>query len=272
MPGSRRTARPWTSPWTAHPTTSRRSAATSRSCRARSTASRWSIWTTAPRRRSRPPSSKRSTMPTATNMPTSIAGCTSCPTRRRTLTRRPARRSGASSTRRSTEEIVFTSNTTSAINTVAYGYGMPQDRRGRRDRALHHGAPFQHRAVALHPRASGSQAGLGAGRRFRRAALKALEKRLTPRTKLWPSPRCRMRWAPSRRSRRSWRIAHARGIPVLVDGSQSAVHMPVDVQDIGLRLLRLHRPQGLRAVRHRRALRQARTCSTRCGRSRAAAR
>ena len=28
-------------------------------------------------------------------------------------------------------------------------------------------------------------------------------------------------------------IAHARGIPVLVDGSQAAVHMPVDVQDLG---------------------------------------
>jgi cysteine desulfurase/selenocysteine lyase len=29
------------------------------------------------------------------------------------------------------------------------------------------------------------------------------------------------------------RLAHARGIPVLVDGSQAAVHLPVDVQDIG---------------------------------------
>jgi cysteine desulfurase / selenocysteine lyase len=29
------------------------------------------------------------------------------------------------------------------------------------------------------------------------------------------------------------RIAHARGIPVLIDGSQGAVHLPVDVQDIG---------------------------------------
>lgn len=28
------------------------------------------------------------------------------------------------------------------------------------------------------------------------------------------------------------RIAHERGIPVLVDGSQGAVHMPVDVRDI----------------------------------------
>jgi cysteine desulfurase/selenocysteine lyase len=29
------------------------------------------------------------------------------------------------------------------------------------------------------------------------------------------------------------RIAHERGIPVLVDGSQSAVHLPIDVQDLG---------------------------------------
>jgi cysteine desulfurase/selenocysteine lyase len=29
------------------------------------------------------------------------------------------------------------------------------------------------------------------------------------------------------------RIAHARGIPVLLDGAQGAVHLPVDVQDIG---------------------------------------
>lgn len=29
------------------------------------------------------------------------------------------------------------------------------------------------------------------------------------------------------------RIAHARGIPVMVDGSQGAVHLPVDVQDLG---------------------------------------
>ena len=28
------------------------------------------------------------------------------------------------------------------------------------------------------------------------------------------------------------RMAHARGIPVMVDGSQGAVHLPVDVQDL----------------------------------------
>ncbi len=53
------------------------------------------------------------------------------------------------------------------------------------------------------------------------------------------------------------KLAHARGIPVLVDGSQAAVHLAVDVQRHRLRLLRLHRPQAVRPDRHRRALRQA---------------
>ena len=48
-----------------------------------------------------------------------------------------------------------------------------------------------------------------------------------------------------------WRAAS----PVLVDGAQSAPHLPVDVQELGLRLLRLLGPQGVRA--HRR-----RACST----------
>ena len=47
-----------------------------------------------------------------------------------------------------------------------------------------------------------------------------------------PSRTCRTCWAPSCRSRRWCGIAHARGIPVLVDGAQAAVHMPVDVQDL----------------------------------------
>ena len=50
-------------------------------------------------------------------------------------------------------------------------------------------------------------------------------------------------------------MAHARGIPVLLDGCQAVVHMPVDVQDARLRLLRLHRPQDSTA-------RPASACST----------
>ena len=48
-----------------------------------------------------------------------------------------------------TEEIVFTRNATEAINLVASSWGEPNIGRGRRDRALDHGAPFQHRALAF---------------------------------------------------------------------------------------------------------------------------
>ena len=50
------------------------------------------------------------------------------------------------------------------------------------------------------------------------------------------------------------RIAHARGIPVLVDGSQAAVHLPIDVQDIGCDFYVFTGHKTLRAVRHRRAV------------------
>ena len=42
--------------------------------------------------------------------------------------------------------------------------GRAEYRRGRRDRALDHGAPFQHRALALPPRASRRGDQMGAGR------------------------------------------------------------------------------------------------------------
>lgn len=55
--------------------------------------------------------------------------------------------------------------------------------------------------------------------------------------------------------------AHAKGVPVLVDGSQAAVHMPVDVQDIGCDFYaitghKLYGPSGSGAI-YIRAERQA---------------
>jgi cysteine desulfurase/selenocysteine lyase len=49
------------------------------------------------------------------------------------------------------------------------------------------------------------------------------------------------------------RIAHARGIPVLVDGSQAAVHLEIDVQDIGCDFYvvtghKLYGPTGIGAL------------------------
>jgi len=53
------------------------------------------------------------------------------------------------------------------------------------------------------------------------------------------------------------RIAHAHGIPVVVDGSQAAVHLPVDVQDIGCDFYvitghKLYGPSGIGALYGRR--------------------
>ena len=62
------------------------------------------------------------------------------------------------------EEIVFTRNATEAINLVASSWGAAEYRRGRRDRPLDHGAPFQHRALAFHQGTSGRRDQVGAGR------------------------------------------------------------------------------------------------------------
>ena len=60
--------------------------------------------------------------------------------------------------------------------------------------------------------------------------LKALEERLTPRTKLLAITQMSNALGTITPIKEIVALAHARGIPVLVDGSQSAVHMPVDVQ------------------------------------------
>ena len=58
------------------------------------------------------------------------------------------------------------------------------------------------------------------------------------------------------------RLAHARGIPVLVDGSQARGASAGRRARPRLRFLLLHRPQALRPDRHRRALRQAGVAAT----------
>ncbi len=67
-------------------------------------------------------------------------------------------------------------------------------------------------------------------------------------------------------------IAHARGVPVLIDGSQGAVHETVDVQALGadFYVFTGHKLYG--PNRHRRALRQVRSARRPCSPIRAAAR
>ena len=84
------------------------------------------------------------------------------------------------------------------------------------------------------------------------------EKLLTPRTKMVAITQMSNVLGTLVPIKEVVRLAHARGIPVLVDGSQAAVHLDVDVQDLGCDFYVCHRPQALRPDRHRRALRQVR--------------
>lgn len=132
----------------------------------------------------------------------------------------------------SMENIVFTSNTTSAINTVAYGWGMPNIGEG--DEIVlsimeHHSniVPWhfiRERQGARLVWAPVDDAGV--------FHLEDFEKCLSDRTKLVAITHMSNVLGTVTPIKEIVRIAHARGIPVLVDGSQSAVHMPVDVQDL----------------------------------------
>ena len=129
-------------------------------------------------------------------------------------------------------------------------------RRRRRNPDHRHGAPLQHRALADAVRGEGRQAARRSDQRRRRADLRAFEQLLSPRTKLVAVTHVPMRWGRSTRSSRIVELAHARGVPVLVDGAQSAPHLPDRRAGAGLRFLRLLRPQDVRPDGHRRPLRQ----------------
>ncbi len=133
----------------------------------------------------------------------------------------------------STDEIVFTSNTTSAINTVAYGFGMPSIGAG--DEIVLSIMEHHSNIVPWHfiRERQGAKLvwvpvdDLGA------LHVEEFEKRLTDRTKLVAITQMSNALGTVTPIKEIVRIAHERGIPVLVDGSQSAVHMPIDVQDLG---------------------------------------
>ena len=63
--------------------------------------------------------------------------------------------------------------------------------------------------------------------------IEEFEKRLTSRTKLVAITQMSNALGTVTPIKQIVEIAHAKNIPVLVDGSQSAVHMPIDVQDLG---------------------------------------
>ena len=86
--------------------------------------------------------------------------------------------------------------------------------------------------------------------------LDEFEKLLTPRTRMVAVVHVSNALGTINPVKRIIELAHARGVPVLIDGAQAVLAPAGRRARAGLRLLRVLRPQDVRADRHRRALRQ----------------
>jgi cysteine desulfurase/selenocysteine lyase len=130
------------------------------------------------------------------------------------------------------EEIVFTRNATEAINLVASSFGAPMIREG--DEIVlsimeHHSNIVPWHFLRERQGAVLKWADVDDDGNF---LLDEFEKLLTARTKLVAITHMSNALGTVVPVKEVVRLAHAKGIPVLVDGSQGAVHLPVDVQDI----------------------------------------
>ena len=133
----------------------------------------------------------------------------------------------------SEDEIVFNSGTTEGINLVAYGWAMPRMQAG--DEIIlsvmeHHAniVPWhflrERMGVVLKWVAVDSTGALDP---------QAVIDAITPRTKLVAITQCSNVLGTIVDVKSICTGAHELGVPVLVDGSQGSVHLPVDVVDMG---------------------------------------
>jgi cysteine desulfurase / selenocysteine lyase len=130
------------------------------------------------------------------------------------------------------EEIVFVRNATEAINLVAYTFGRERIREG--DEIVlsimeHHSNVVPWHFLRERQGAVLKWAPVDDDGNF---LVGEFEKLLTPRTKLVAITHMSNMLGTLVPVKEVTRLAHARGIPVVVDGAQGAVHLDVDVQDI----------------------------------------
>ena len=150
----------------------------------------------------------------------------------------------------STREIVFTRNATEAINLVAFSYARPRLRQG--DEIListieHHSniVPWQ-----LACEATGALLKVAPIDDAGELAVESFESLMNPRTKLVAVTHMSNALGTIPPVRDITRAAHARGIPVLIDASQAAYHMPIDVRALDCDFLvatghKLYGPTGI---------------------------
>ncbi|MDA9431201.1 cysteine desulfurase [Bradyrhizobium sp. CCBAU 51627] len=132
-----------------------------------------------------------------------------------------------------TEEVIFTRNATEAINLVASSWGGPNIAEG--DEIVlsimeHHSNIVPWHFLRERQGAVIKWAPVDDEGNF---LIDEFEKLLTSKTKLVAITQMSNALGTIVPVKDVVKIAHARGIPVLVDGSQGAVHLPVDVQEIG---------------------------------------
>src|SRR5580658_9566053 len=130
------------------------------------------------------------------------------------------------------EEIIFTRNATEAINLVAYTFGRERIKPG--DEIVlsimeHHSNIVPWHFLRERHGAVIKWAPVDDEGNF---LIEEFEKLLTPRTKLVAITQMSNALGTLVPVKQVVRLAHARGIPVLVDGAQGAVHLAIDVQDI----------------------------------------
>ncbi len=131
------------------------------------------------------------------------------------------------------EEIIFTRNATEAINLVAYTFGRERIQAG--DEIVlsimeHHSNIVPWHFLRERQGAVIKWAPIDEEGNF---LIDEFEKLLSPRTKLVAITHMSNVLGTVVPVKEVTKIAHARGIPVLIDGAQAAVHLDVDVRDIG---------------------------------------
>src|ERR1041384_2064345 len=130
------------------------------------------------------------------------------------------------------EEVIFTRNATEAINLVAYTFGREHLKEG--DEIVlsimeHHSNIVPWHFLRERQGAVIKWAPVDDDGNF---LIDEFEKLLTPRTKLVAITQMSNALGTIVPVKDVVKLAHDRGIPVLIDGSQAAVHLAVDVQDI----------------------------------------
>jgi cysteine desulfurase/selenocysteine lyase len=150
----------------------------------------------------------------------------------------------------STQEIIFTRNATEGVNLVAYSFVKPRLRAG--DEILITAMEHHSNIVPWQLACEGTGATLKVAPIDDRGALILDEfvRMLTPRTRIAAVTHMSNALGTITPVADIVRLAHANGVPVLIDASQAAYHMPVDVRALDCDFLvatghKLYGPTGI---------------------------